>query len=781
MKKLKELLLIIGIIISVSFSLRADGDDGLWKIHTVFNDDIMRVVDTGDKVYCLTDNYLNAYNKETGKFEPLTRLDRLSDYYVSNIYYNKSKDYLVVVYINSNIDILLADGITVNIPNLKNLTTVADKTINDVTFGEDGIYVASEIGYMVIDDSDFNVMKAAYWGTNVKSIAQVGDKFVLTDDSNVYITDKKNSIKLLGEMTPSSLGITGTIMPVNDNSFFLNSNLLYLVTISDDGTLSKTALSSSKVVDVQPVAEGFIALGGTSVKVTNKYYAFDKNGNKIVDISLPSALSKTLLTSMEKDGALWKLGSNGLQKVSLDAASSSVAFLSEEITPECVTAKRIGTIAYNKGNKRIYVTNGGPQCIYFDGTYSVNALISSYDGSSWRNEVPSDLNGYRFQDPYKPAFDNQYPNDFYIGTWFEGVYKIKDNKIDVKYDWNNSPMAHAINNWYCQVSYVQFDEAGNMWTVQSSSAARDKEIAVLPKEHLSKGSAVTVDDWIVPDIKTNMPRSYHFYLTSTGYKFLFDGNDLGPITVFTNDDKFQITESKQFKSFYDQEGKKMYWNLILDFEEDVNGIVWAAYPWGIIGINPEDVFKPDFRVIRPKSGENPSKYVLDNVFCTCISVDEYNRKWVGTLDDGVYLLDADCSKVLKHFNTSNSCMPNDKIRTICWNPSTQSVFMGFYGGLLEYKPENTDVYSNINITPSRVTPDFKGSVMFSGVPVNSTLFVKNSEGEVVRTIQAASSKEWWDCLDYNGIPVKTGVYYLSVRLNNQEQIHEKAAQLYIIE
>ena len=240
----------------------------------------------------------------------------------------------------------------------------------------------------------------------------------------------------------------------------------------------------------------------------------------------------------------------------------------------------------------------------------------------------------------------------------------------------------------------------------------------------------------------------------------------------------QNVETRDFTYFQDQDGKKITWSLILDMEGDKNGMVWVATTWGIFGMNADNAFDADFRVYKPKDEAN--SYILDNVYVTRISVDEYNRKWVGTLDDGMYLLNEDCSKVLKHFNTSNSCFPNEKVISICWNPKTKSVFVGFNGALLEYKPENIDSYTDIIVAPNSVTPDFQGVITLDKVPVNSTLYVKNSKGEIVKTLQATSSKVYWNCLNEENEYVETGKYTLSVKLNNQNQVKDNILQFSVI-
>lgn len=778
MQKNIRLLLFICIVFNTIFSLYAESDGGVWKIHSVLNENRTKVVDAGDKVYCLTDKYLNAYNKSTEEFESLTKLDRLSDYYVSNVYYNKQKNYIVVTYTNYNIDILLDNGTTVNIPNLKNLTTVSDRTINDVNFANGNIYVASKVGYIVIDDTDFNVKKSAFFNSNVQSVTEVGNLLILANGSNTFYADKEENVKSISQMKSSALGVSGTFIPIDDNHFFLNGSLLYLVTIADDGTMSKSAVSSAKVVDVQPSAGGFIAVGGTSVTATTKYYAFDENGTKTVDLTLPTDLKNTLLSSQESDGTLWRLGAKGLKKVSLDTSSSSVTSLTDELTPNCVTTNKPIEIAYNKGNKRTYVTNGGTRSEYIVNKYGLTGLISSYDGTAWKNEVPADLKGYKLQDPYNPIFDPDDVNTFYVGTWYQGMFKIKDGELIAKYDWNNSPMIHALNNWFCQVPTYQFDSKGNLWTIQYTYEEKDNEIFVLPKESLNKTDDLTEADWVVPSVKTKVVKRALFLIDSNDYKVLFEGEYDKDLKIIGNE-SIENPKYKDFTYFVDQDGRKITCSLILDFEEDKNGIVWVAHTWGLFGMRLNEAFDEDFRVIRPKDN-SIGFFVLDNVFVTTIAVDDYNRKWVGTADDGVYLLNADCSKVLKHFNTTNACFPNNKVYSICWNSATQSVFIGFNGGLLEYKPENTDDCSMFFVEPTHITPENQGKVTIHNVPVNSTLYIKNAEGTTVKTIDVTSSITYWDCLDEENNHVNTGVYTFSVKPEGQEQIQENLAQIHIV-
>ena len=771
-----KLLLIICIALHISFSIEAETDGGTWKIHPVFNSNRTRVIDTGDRVYCLTDCNLNYYDKASGAWEGMTVLNGLNEYHIKNIYYNAEKNYLVVAYNNYNIDILLTDGRTMNIPNLKNLVTTSARTINDVTFGKNAIYVASEVGYLVIEDANFTVTKAAFWNTPVKSLAEVGNRLVLCDGSNTYTTTLDTDVKMMSQLTSTDLGITGTMLPINDNAFFINqSSRLYLITIADNETFAKATASTGKVIDIQPTGNGYIAVGGSSLTATTKYYAYDTDGKKTADITLPAELKNTLFTSRESDGSLWRLGATGLQHVSLDATSSTVTTHADETCPNFVTARRIGALAYNKGNGRMYVTNGGAKSEYLINQYGVVALISSFGENGWRNE----LSNSSVKDPYEPVFDPDDPETFYVGTWYSGVYKIKDKDIAAQYYWENSPMVHALNNWFCLVQGLQFDNDGNLWAIQFTYHEKVNEIYVLPKEKLSKSTTeLTESDWIIPDFQTDNSKRVVFTIDSKNNKILYDG--IYNVHFLQNDKDFHIENSGTFKHFTAQDGQQMNLHGPFDFEEDKNGIVWMGQYYGFCGFNPSEAFNDGFKVIRPKDKDNPGTVTLNNQGITAISVDDYNRKWMGTLDDGFYLLNEDCTKVLKHFNTSNSCLPNDRVLAIRWNPSTQSVFVGFNGGLIEYIPENTSDYSRITVTPKRITPEYKNDIIIDNVPLNATLFIKNAKGETVKTLQADTSTVYWDGTTDTGKRAETGRYSLSVKLSGDDTTHDNVFSFMVI-
>ena len=141
------------IFIVVSLTCLAQGAVGGWKIHSIFGSNPQKIIDTGSIVYYLANRHMFSYDKENEETESYSKINKLNDIFIDNIFYNHEKNYLVIAYENSDIDVIMADGSTVNIPDIYN-ASIQRKTINDITFAGDRMYVATEFGYVVINDDN---------------------------------------------------------------------------------------------------------------------------------------------------------------------------------------------------------------------------------------------------------------------------------------------------------------------------------------------------------------------------------------------------------------------------------------------------------------------------------------------------------------------------------------------------------------------------------------------------------------------------------------------------
>ena len=135
----------------------AQGAIGSIKIHPAFGNSITRIIDTGSMIYYLSDKNLYSYDKDNDESDHYSRNNRLNGSLVRDIYYNYDRNYLAVAYDDANIDILTDDGATINLPDIYNADLQAERTINDITFADGRMLVATSFGFVVFNDERYEV------------------------------------------------------------------------------------------------------------------------------------------------------------------------------------------------------------------------------------------------------------------------------------------------------------------------------------------------------------------------------------------------------------------------------------------------------------------------------------------------------------------------------------------------------------------------------------------------------------------------------------------------
>ena len=86
---------------------------GTFKIYSSYSSiaaKMQNIFDTGDKVYYLNSGNLFQFDKATSTLVALNKQNILSDYRISQIYYDWEYNLLFIAYANSNLDIIDGDG-----------------------------------------------------------------------------------------------------------------------------------------------------------------------------------------------------------------------------------------------------------------------------------------------------------------------------------------------------------------------------------------------------------------------------------------------------------------------------------------------------------------------------------------------------------------------------------------------------------------------------------------------------------------------------------------------
>ena len=770
---IKKVLLPL-ILVCLSLNSFAQMQIGDWRLYSVFSGlHVQNIVDTGDKVYYLSDGYLFSYDKENQESFGYNRRNELSDMHITNIYYNYDKKYMLVAYENSNIDLIYENGRVVNIPDLKNTIMSGTKTINSVDFSGDEVYVATDFGYMVLNDEKHLVKESFNYGKKFNSIVAVDEYLFATFDGGLYASSKAESHFDISSFKITNLSTVGGKLYKFNNDYICSSVGSYyaqLKTFSNDDPY-RLAFKQSENKTVRHLTK---SKTGYIIAFDGYYYNLDENGSKLDKVELPTDVftnvSGRLITSMESDGSVWGIDNSGLKhfKVEDDA---SVTFMMQNYIPNEPSVSYPYYVQYK--NDRLYVMSGGPNL--FNYNQRIDFGLSSLQDGTWKNLAPANPTGFvnsnsnnTLMDSYGLTIDPDDPDKVWFGTWWEGVYCVGNNEQLQKLDNTNSPY---ILNYICCVPDLCFDSQKNLWTVFDTEVVSNIDnLMVLPAA--KRFDKVTSADWVT--FSTNnvvIDKQAKMFITSddkvvvanNAYKTNLIIHDTNGTPLEKSDDRQVI-----LATFVDQDNKSYDISYFYNFYEEPSGKLWLLSNNGVSYVNNVDVLMGSDvclnRVKVPRNdGTNLADYLLDGMSATCMAIDGAGRKWFGTSSSGEYVLNSDCTEILEHFTASNSYLPSDVVLGITCVENSNSVFIGTPKGLAEYASDAIPAeanYDNVYAYPNPVRPDFTGDIIIRGLMDNSLVKITDTVGNIVYSTKSNGGLVIWDGTNFNGKKVETGVYYV---------------------
>lgn len=744
---MKKILLLLALVLSLNaVAQNAVGD---WNIHTSFvGEKVTNVFETNRFVYYLSGSSLFRLDKETQENESLSVANDLSDMGISEIFYNKLRDYLVVVYSNSNIDIIMSNGSVVNMPEIKDAVLTTSKTINDVTFTYGLIYLATDFGYVVIDDKKMVVKESHLYGEKMTSVAQMGDMLLLSTTDKFYYGDASEYHDQLSSFNTGSLKTNCRFRTINDSTCFCFTSRVYVGTMTVNGN-GKVSFKSDLVIDGKTTEAQHTTNDGFLINVPSKNlcYTTDADGLNPVAIETNGEMCSA---HPNGDGTKWAVGPLGLHKMGHE----------NYYKPNALSFDMPFWMTFNKSQNLLYVTPPSANGFF---TTTAPTAVGTYDGVRWNDVTPDDapVNGC-----YWIEFLPDASNTYFLGTWRDGLLKVVDNKITFQFDSTNSPLKKQ----YAMHPVTSIDRFGNVWVAQPLEN-KDNTVYVLPAAK-TKLNEPAKSDWNIIQIdgisSGHTQRSVFLSTRNSKYdiKIFSDGDFERPVFFWNSDgDLASHPQQMSYKQLVDQDGVPFSWTNIVCLAEDLNGTVWMGCTEGVVSFNPAQAFSGDFKINRIKvprnDGTNMADYLLDGIQVNDVAVDGANRKWIATQSSGLFLVSADGSQIINRFNTTNSPLASNTVYKVCCNPNSNSVYVTTPAGLYEYFSDSTPAessYDNIYAYPNPVRPDFTGDVTIVGLMDNSLVKIADASGNVIRQLKSTGGMVTWDCCDQYGERAQTGVY-----------------------
>ena len=138
---------ILLLLFAIHYSLSTFSQIGTWRNYLSYAD-IQQIQAAGDELFVRASGALYQYNQKDQSITTYDKTNGMSDVDITHIRWCKQAKRLVVVYSNSNIDLVETNGTTINISDLYSKLITGDKTVSSVRI--DGVYAYLICGFGIV-------------------------------------------------------------------------------------------------------------------------------------------------------------------------------------------------------------------------------------------------------------------------------------------------------------------------------------------------------------------------------------------------------------------------------------------------------------------------------------------------------------------------------------------------------------------------------------------------------------------------------------------------------
>jgi hypothetical protein len=435
---------------------------------------------------------------------------------------------------------------------------------------------------------------------------------------------------------------------------------------------------------------------------------------------------------------------------------------------------------------------GGPHTNYFgfmlftynrlytcNGDYNNSSPIQILNNNEWtiyQHEGISEQTGVSFQGSFCLDVDPSNTEHVFAGSR-NGLYEYLNGKFVKYYDHSNSPIEpfDGVNEEYQLVTGTKFDQKGNLWVLNSSAPT-----TALMK--YANGSFTKMNHSELMKLNRGQLKNRSngelskIIIDSKGVMWFVNNNWVLPAIYQYNTDNDEIIA---YENIVNQDGTRL--NIqegIRCVAEDLEHNIWVGSsvgPFMLESSEIEDGGSTFTQVKVPRNdGTNYADYLLTGIDISSIAIDGGNRKWIGTFNNGVYLISADNMTQIHHFTTDNSKLLSNTIMSIAINPTSGEVFFGTDKGLCSYISDATATNSemttdNVWAYPNPVEPGYAGPITITGLSLNADIKILSANGAIVNEGHSNGGTYVWDGCDQKGRRVASGIYMVATATSKGEK------------
>lgn len=722
-------------------------------------------IGNNDPYYKATHQGLFYYDLSADAFGKVSTIDGLSDVEPVIVKTNTFNNSLLIAYQNSNIDILQNNRI-INVSDIKRKQLLGSKKINSVFFKNQLAYLSTGFGIVVIDTNTGEVKDSYIIGpggsyVNIYECALTENKIYAATSSGLY-SAFLNGVNLSNYQSwqlESNLPVGPYNSIVNFKGQIITNYSRFLK--NNSGVFGQDTLFLYNGVswqmypfkpnDLFPYTINKICANDITNRIifleANNFEIRDSEGNfygKTWGYDSQKALQ---IADMLFDGNNYWIADKNLGLIKATISNSSpfpVAY--QRLFPNSPNTYLANDIKFTKDKILIAPIFLGdyPESFYIqEGLYI-------HDNNNWKI-VKKYLGGPYF-DICSVAADPNNQNHFYAASYGVGIMEFENDSMINLFNCLNSPLplTQGSSGGDTRVTCVETDKNGNAWV---ASAHTNKIITVRDKN--GTWHSINFNNSIIKSDEIIIDQNDIVWVNTLDPSIILYKND-GSFNSATTANSFTITTG-------DAEGK-INASIIYCIREDKEGDIWIGTNKGIFVLyNTTSIIsnqKADPQQILIEEN-GITKILLETEDVKCIAIDGANNKWIGTQKNGIFCVSSDGQKELFHFTTENSPLFSDNIIEIAVHPTSGEVFISTEKGMLSFQNsviEGMENFSDVQVYPNPIKPDYSGQVMIKGLVDKSILKIMDVAGNLVYEKSVEGGQAIWDLKTFSGKRVSSGIY-----------------------
>lgn len=778
--KIKFFITLFTLFYSAIFFAQVDYSNSWEDLFAYTN--VKDFVQTPNAIYCITDNAVFIYDTTTKETRKISSVNGLSGETITAIYYDNTREKLVLGYENGLIEVVDKNGNITISADIVNFNQSGKKSINHIAAFNNTLYLSTPFAIVVYDLDRLEFGDTYFIGNGSSSLVIhqtliYNGTIYAAAENGIYTADITNNALIDFKNWTKNFNTNFTNITLFNNRIFTSvGSGLYeirgtaLPLIRDFPTVIRSIKGSTTHL---------------TVGLQNSVHVFNTTDSNVIVNTATTPFAYNLNTAYTENGQLYI----GTREYGLLNSTLTNHQNFQEIHPEGPLSNSAFSITANNNN--LWVVYGG-----YDDAYVPLGLrqgYSHYNGTKWINTQSNP--SFPIQDLVHVTIDPKHENRVFISSFSQistpnakssvamgGILVVEDDMVKSFYKSDNSGLEDfsptTPNYATIRISGTVFDSNGNLWAPNSLVRNNLKKMT-------SGGTWSSVD---LSVLETNTGARELNKITIDRSNTIWIGTRRNGVYAYreNGDQKRALTTEAT-------RGNLPHSN-VRAVAADNNNRIWLGTQSGLVVYNNAggifDATTYDAEPIIILDDGIPKKLLGDQTI-NAIVIDGADNKWFGTDNGGVLYTNPNGQRTLASFNKSNSPLPSNRILEIGVDNSSGKVYFVTDKGIVAYKSnvapfgeELANVYAYPNPALKQhptVTIDGKNG---NHLPKGTNVKILDVSGNLVYETNVVEGQELqggkvvWDKTNLAGKKVASGIYI--VLLANEDNTETTTTKIAIV-